>query len=169
MVGNLVKNADIISILTTNEPKEDTSDENANQTLKKLIKILEQAYKNYEFELLSVWFHELVKKEKELRNLKKMNPQRYDNVSVNSLILKCCFLHAKIIELIIDDVNAMYNNFQEKINKNKENIAVLNKMMAIEIISKFINNLAYNIEINRTLYQKYLKTLSDSVKIFTNY
>ena len=45
MVGNLVKNADIISILTTNEPKEDTSDENANQTLKKLVKILEQAYK----------------------------------------------------------------------------------------------------------------------------
>ena len=95
-------------ILNTLALKIESEEQDTNAVDKQFNKIyskIESLFMKNDFEGVLEWFHEIVKKEVQIKKKIIDYPEVYDKPLNNILISKMQTLHSKIIELVVDKID----------------------------------------------------------------
>jgi hypothetical protein len=141
------------------------SEEIIDKQFVSLLKTVENYFVNHEYDLLFEWLSELVKKELELKRKQEQDFRVYKKDSINLLICKCNVFHARIIEMLIDEIDIAYQDYLELRERNPE-FADQMKFSTVSIANDFINHLTESREIDEDMFDQYISIISQSLKIF---
>ena len=82
----------------------------------------------------------------------------YNKPNITALISKTNILHSKIIELLVEKIDTL---------SRKERDQMKHKMVAVDLANTFVDSLSKNRDIDELLYDDYIKTIGESLRIFT--
>ena len=85
---------------------------------------------------------------------------------LGQLIAKTNFIHTKIISMVIDEIFLFYSDYAEVRRAQDYLIADVLKISAIKLANKYILFLTENRAIDETIFDKYIKLISQALNIF---
>lgn len=166
MSTSQIKIKHILNMLAIQTTKNDNfSVQDIDNQFVSLLKTVERYFREQEYELLFEWLAELVKKELELKHKQEMDSHIYKKDSINLLICKVNLFHARIIEMLIDEIDIAYQDYLEMKEHNPEFSQQL-KFSTITMASEFINHLTESRVIDEAVFDQYIELLSQSLQIF---
>lgn len=162
-----IKIKHILNMLAIQTAKTDAivSQESIDNQFVSLLKTVERYFREQEYELLFEWLAELVRKELELKKKQEMDFRVYKRDSINLLICKVNLFHARIIEMLIDEIDIAYQDFQEMKVTNPE-FAEQIKFSTLTMANEFINHLTEYRSIDEPVFDQYIELISQSLNIF---
>ena len=155
----------MLAIQTTKSDSTITAEESIDRQFLSLLKTVERYFQNQEYDLLFEWLTELIKKELDLKRKQEENFRVYKKDSINLLICKVNLFHARIIEMLIDDIDVAYQDYLEMKTSNSEFADQL-KFSTISVVNDFINHLTENRAIDEVVFDQYIDLISQSLQIF---
>ena len=150
-----VKISNILNTLVLKGSKGGSSND-VDIHLKKILKKIEDDFKNNRLNIVLDWFHESIKKELDLKLKRLNNPHVFNKPNIALLILKTNLIHSKIIELLVERIDLLCEENTEQ-----------SKMIAVDLANTFVANLSMNRDNDELVYDQYIKVISDEMKIFT--
>ena len=131
-----------------------------------LMKVVERYFMEHEYELLFDWLNELMKKEVELKKKQEENFRVYKKDSINLLICKVNMFSARIIEMLIDEIDVAYQDYIEMKESNPEFAGSIKANMIL-MANNFINHLTENRSIDEAAFDQYIILIEQALQIFT--
>ena len=129
------------------------------------MKTVERYFREQEYDLLFEWLNELIKKEVELKRKQDDNFRVFKKDSINLLICKVNLFHARIVEMLVDEIDIAYQDFLDMKDSNPE-FSTQIKFSTIAMANDFINHLTENRSINELVIDQYIGLISQSLQIF---
>ena len=130
-----------------------------------LLKTVERYFQEHEYELLFEWLAELIKKEQELKRKQEEDYRVYKTDSINLLICKVNLFHARIMEMLINDIDIAYADYSEMKTTNPEFADSL-KLSTITMANDFINHLTEHRLIDEFVFDQYIDMINQTLFIF---
>ena len=161
-----IKIKNILNMLVLQGTKDNILSEDIDQQLNGLLETLNDYFSDNKLEEILLWLNEIITRETDLKIKQETNFRVYNKPSISILISKCSVLHAKIIEMITDEIDMFYSNFSENLLNNELDLARESKIMAMEYANLIIDNLNENRNINSVVYDNYVKIISQTLEIF---
>ncbi len=166
MSTSQIKIKHILNMLTIQTTKNDNfSVEDIDIQFISLLKTVEIYFREQEYELLFEWLAELVKKELELKHKQQSDYRIYKKDSINLLICKVNLFHARIIEMLIDEIDIAYQDYLEMKESNPE-FAQQIKFSTLAMVNEFITHLTGSRAIDEAVFDQYIELISQSLQIF---
>lgn len=121
------------------------------------------------YSLLFNWITESVKNENELATTYKyaLKTSDYNNSGLfRLLIYKTGQIHAKIIELVIDDIFVSYMDYIDYMKCGELDLAIEIKISVLNLVNDFTDYLTENKSLNAKLFDTYINQIYEAQEIF---
>ena len=159
----------ILKDLLEKSDRQDLSKSELDYQFSTLLKTVSRFLSEGRYFFLFDWILETVKKEHEL--LKILNDTILDQEKPNSdslllLVFKIKLMHAKIIELIADEIYISYIDYIDLLNIPELELAVRSKIETLGMANSFLLFLAEHRSLDYRTFDRYIEIISQALSIF---